>query len=205
MKRFLFLVSILVLSVVVGCSNGDTNDVPGNQEQEKSGTENIEVNNEQIEDEDISNENADNKESSGNGKAEDATLKLGETGFMKSPIGEYEITVHNVRLVDKVGDYPPLTDSFFVFNVSITNIGDNTISGSDVVISDLFNEEDRKSGSLILEEINVIDEDIEPGETVEGEILFDQSFSDSYSLIFGYAIITSNELTWNFSFDEIDK
>ncbi len=143
--------------------------------------------------------------SSDKGKAEDAILELGESGIMSNPVGKYEITVKSVRTLDKLGEFDPLMDLFFVFTVSIKNIGDKAILGEEVAVSDLFRDETSRQGSFLHEDIDNFKGEIAPGETVEGEIVFNQAISEDYSLVFGSSLITSNKLTWNFDYEEISK
>lgn len=124
--------------------------------------------------------------------------------------------VNSVRYVNTIGDnVEPESEVFVIADVSIKNIGEKTLASSDIVEPSLAEVDSPKYTPAyrkdILEtigaksEVNIIDTDIEPGASTEGEFVFDMKKYDKYKLAFGIEsdqIITRSE--WKFSDEEVD-
>jgi hypothetical protein len=131
---------------------------------------------------------------------ENKVLRLGETGRMKSTLGEFDVTVNSFELLDEYDGNNPYFEVFIVADVTIENIGDSSLNSWAITRTRLENVE-RGTGT----DSEGIDfpEEIHPGETVSGKILFDNYPYGSYELIFGFARSSvSSELTWGFDVSE---
>lgn len=131
-------------------------------------------------------------------------LSLGETGTMTTVLGEYEVTAHSVEIHEKFGDAKLNRDMFVIIDISIKNIGEDTLNGSDITKAVIFDDRGLRANALIHHDfVELITGDIEPGETESGQLLFDSNSSDSFELLFGYGRrLTSNEVRWSFTADD---
>lgn len=122
--RLSFLIISLLL--VAACGNND------NSNGQNEGNSN-----------NASNVNSDNEAEQTSEK-----LRLGDTGTIKDTIGEYEITPSSFEITDSVdGDVPTTAsrgDQFIIVEITIKNIGDSALVGSDITRTGvaLFDDED---------------------------------------------------------------
>jgi hypothetical protein len=143
-------------------------------------------------------ENEENNDSAG--FAEDQQLTLGDTGIHDSVTGTFEITLNAVKSEDEVeGD-----NGFFIFTeVTIKNVSDEAVDVADLTYADLFN--DQESGSGPYWDYGFDEDQLEPGESITGELVFDVSESSYYELVYGSAVhSTTNEVRWRFDADEVE-
>ena len=188
------LIFSFVLLLVAGCSSDDK----ASQGQPNSSSN-------KTEDTNISSEESSEKESvSHDSTAEGEVLRLGETGTVESTIGEYEITVESFEFVDEVEGESSLMELFVLVDVSVTNTGDQTLLGEDINSAALFNQEGiTQENTLYYESIELLKGEMAPGESMQGQLLFHQSSSDYYDMVFNYGLETvSTELTWRFDAEE---
>jgi uncharacterized lipoprotein YehR (DUF1307 family) len=133
---------------------------------------------------------------------ENKVLKLGETGRMMDTLGEHDITVHSVEIIEEYeGNKPYSADTNFIaFDVTIKNLGDKALEAFWITRSRLFKMD---NGVSVEEKYTEFPEEIQPGETVSGKIIFDISMSNSYELVFGYGLSSvATELRWGFDASE---
>ncbi|WP_218197409.1 hypothetical protein, partial [Pseudomonas sp. 2995-1] len=72
---------------------------------------------------------------------EDIIYSLGETGVMKSPHGEYELTVNSLEIMPEYNDETPLSGVFVVIDVIFNNIGDEPINAEMIRRADLISKD----------------------------------------------------------------
>ncbi|SFM22949.1 protein of unknown function [Gracilibacillus orientalis] len=207
MKMFrLSLIGMLLMIVLIACSSNDKSDQETNDNSNDNETSQENAETEPADTEDEEDESADDNEGSGEEINNEEYLSLGETGEVTGVLGNYEITVNSFEIIDEIEGEPSLMDVLVLVKFEVTNIDDSPIVGKDVYNGRLFNDEDSSQGNLYdFESVKMLtEEEIEPGETVEAEMIFDQNNSDYYELVFNFGALESNAtiLTWRFDADE---
>ncbi|MGN8645405.1 hypothetical protein ACTNEO_04835 [Gracilibacillus sp. HCP3S3_G5_1] len=185
MKRFrLTFIGLLVSLALIACSS------------EEESNQAIDENSEVSQENDEETVEAEDKE----------VLSLGETGEVTGILGNYEITVNSFEILDEIEGEPSLMEVLVLVNFEVTNIDDVPIVGKDIYNGMLFDDDDTSQENLYdFESIKMLtEEEIQPGETVEAQMLFDQNNSDYYELVFNFGALESNAtiLTWRFDADE---
>jgi hypothetical protein len=67
----------------------------------------------------------------------------------------------------------------------------------------MMNDEETHDSSVVT--LSNLEGDIEPGESVSGELVFDVIESSYYELVYGHATPTvSNQVRWHFDADELE-
>ncbi len=140
-------------------------------------------------------------------------LRLGETGVMETIIGDYEVTPTSVRFVaEMTEDDPYITpggDTFIIIDAKITNIGDEPMNADDAVSQARLRDMDGGGTGSHRGNVSIdnIEGELAPGESMEGEILFDLIFDEEYELSFGSTALesASNVQEWKIYEDEIDS
>ncbi|WP_163583270.1 hypothetical protein [Gracilibacillus saliphilus] len=202
MKKLQFCIICLVfLTTLIGCSSNDTKDELPN---ETGNEENEQQNDKDESNEEETNENSKEEEESKEG-ADSDLLSIGETGLVESVSGNYEVTIKSFEMHEEIEGEKSLMDLFVVVELAIKNVDDEVISGEDIYAGDIFNDEGTGQGNQYgYEFINEIDEDIEVGETVEGEMIFYNNESEYYDLVWNFGALESNatRLTWRLNADE---
>ncbi|ADU31784.1 DUF4352 domain-containing protein [Evansella cellulosilytica] len=165
------------------------------------------VNYVELNDESTLDEETENIEQDDSYESKDEVLSIGDTGRMIDTLGEYEITVHSAKAFKEIEGNTPTMDVYVVVDVSFKNIGDEELFANDVKRTHLFSDNELPQENLFfIEFIDDIDGEINPGETVTGQLIFEQNDSDFYELIFGWGLSTvSNELTWHFTREEVNE
>ncbi|ADU31783.1 DUF4352 domain-containing protein [Evansella cellulosilytica] len=187
MRKLCLLIITGLIVFTVACSDSNENDADHNDESTvDEETENIEQ------------DNIDSYES------KDEVLSIGDTGRMIDTLGEYEITIKEVEITDDIAENTPNMDRFIEIDLEIENVGDTLLDGIDLINTNLFDEEDRMQENRFYREyINNVEGEIQPGEILTGQILFEHHDSSFYRLVFGWGLSSvSNELTWHFTADE---
>lgn len=133
-------------------------------------------------------------------------LSLGETGTLEQNIGTFEVTPTAITLKDEIDGEVPENEghNFIIIDVEIKNIGEKTLevdaiaeSSSIVLLSD-----EGYRGSVRIFKTHLLDnpitEDLEPGEEVEGQMLFERKTSEYYDFRYGHNLLSSlsNQVTW---------
>ncbi|MGN8645410.1 DUF4352 domain-containing protein [Gracilibacillus sp. HCP3S3_G5_1] len=207
MKKFhVSLIGFLLLIVMVACSSNDES----NQEQNDNANDNEPVQEDTetnpTDTEEESNEPEDENEGNVEDPSNNEYLSLGETGEVTGILGNYEITVNSFEILDEIEGEPSLMEVLVLVNFEVTNIDDEPIVGKDIYNGMLFDDDDTSQENLYdFESIKMLtEEEIQPGETVEAQMLFDQNNSDYYELVFNFGALESNAtiLTWRFDAEE---
>ncbi len=176
--------------------DNDTDDLEEDSEEEN-----------ETEEETDSNDGA----SEGSGSYEDQEdLSIGDTAFLGSTTGDFEMTLNNVEIMDELDGEPSALDVLVLIDMTITNTGSQSFNSYDTAnILRLSNTEDGGGSSQFEhDKVDLFNGDIEPGETMEGQLIFDASDSDSYYLKVNSGLIAAgavyNEATWTFDESEAE-
>ena len=218
MKRFLFLLVALFLSVsaLAACSsesdkNGKTESTNGEVEKQPEKSEDTQGSSENKQDED-SEENKKNQEAdTSSGDFKDQTnLKIGDAGQSESTVGKYEITINSIKMKDEIEGELPMFNHFFVTDITLKNIGEIPYDAKDIIDNLELTEDLEGSGSgdysHYFKSIKAVTGTIEPGQTVNGEIVFDGRESNKYFIRTNSGLIAAgavkNKTTWTFAKSE---
>lgn len=196
MKKFHFcLISLFFTLTLIACSSDDENGAKSEENdsvtEEESNTDN-----------ESSDSDTENEEKA-TGDSEEA-LKLGETGVVESTLGKYEVTVNSFKTLDEFEGEEPLNELFVLVDFEVTNTGEEQINGQDIYNANLFDEEEfTKENTSYFESIEILDEQLEPGDSAEAQMLFELTDSTYYELVFNFGKSSvSTELTWQFDADQ---
>ncbi len=132
---------------------------------------------------------------------------------METILGDYEVTPTSVRYVAEMTEDDPYitpgSDTFIIIDTTITNIGDEPMDADDAV-SQARLDNVRGGGRAPYTDfvsIDNIEGELAPGESIEGEMLFELGFEEEYKLSFGSTALesASNVQEWKIYEDEIDS
>lgn len=192
----LFVFVLIAMIIVVGCSN----DKDGNNNTD--GNENNNTNNhQQVENND---QNEEDQTSANSG-----VMKLGETGLVDDEIGRYEITPKSVEIFKERDGITPYNDDevFVLIDYTVKNIGEEAFEEDDILGIRLLLENEQ--GNRVDEKryyefdfVSKITETIEPGESYDGQMLFDPPESSEYTLHFGSYSAEVEDAAWFFTESE---
>ncbi|MCL7748015.1 DUF4352 domain-containing protein [Halalkalibacter alkaliphilus] len=126
-------------------------------------------------------------------------LNLGETGVQEGTAGSIEITAHSTQILESYEEFTPSNGVFVIVDISVKNNGETEINGGDITRASLFDDQETMFNSTVYDEfVEHIYGEINPGETVSGQIIFNHFPSEYYELVFGYGLSTTvNELRWH--------
>ena len=218
MKRFLFLLVALFLSVsaLAACSsesdnkektestNGGVEKQPDTSRDTKGSSEDNEA-----EDSEDSKKNKVGDTSSGDFK-DQTELKIGDTGQAESTLGKYEITVNSVQMKDEINGKTPEIDHLFIIEYSVKNIGDKPIDAMETIktLQLTVNLEGSGSGENTQHypPSNPIAGTIEPGQSVTGEAVYQGFDAERYFIRTDPGLIAAgavkNDTIWRFTKNE---
>nr|WP_026683193.1 DUF4352 domain-containing protein [Priestia megaterium] len=213
----MFLVLIICL-ILAACSD----DKP-NKETEQTGEEQTETDSNNT---DTSNENTQQESEDGTAteeKDEETSndeyvehqlgLKIGETGIVVSSPDKlkYEVALNEVSYRDELENVSLYGDTFVLVDVTVKNVDDRAFDATDIFEPGLggldSNEYVPPIGSQYLQdasEIQLIEGELDPGDSINGTYVFDIEKTDNYNFVFGHAadqITTRAE--WEFSEGEV--
>ncbi|MBU9722936.1 MULTISPECIES: DUF4352 domain-containing protein [Bacillaceae] len=132
-------------------------------------------------------------------------LALGETGAISNMAGDYEITVERVQRFEEYDGRTPAKDYFYLIDIEVVNTGDSVLIGNDIIRSTLVGDNWEISENWYSAFLKEIPEQLQPGESAEVELFFDQVDSESYRLNFAIGLAKpSSESRWQFSKGDIE-
>lgn len=230
MKKVMKIASTIVLAVGLLAACGDNNEnvdtgggstTPINNDENNQNDENIddsdnvndlEENNEENNEVNENEENNDTEETSGSSENYDDQLGLaiGDTGQLTSNTGTFEITVNDVEILDEFEGEPSALDLLVLFDITLENTGNESFDADDTVNSLELSESEETGGSsqVYLDELDGIEGDLAPGDSISGEMLFDAVEADAYYLKITGGLIASgavhNEVMWSFERSEAE-
>ncbi|SFM22860.1 protein of unknown function [Gracilibacillus orientalis] len=168
MKKIILAITSLIVLLGLAACNSDEEAT----EEESTNTEN-ETSNDESNDEEY--------------------LNLGDTAEIQSVVGDYNITVNSFELLDEFEGSQPSRDTYILVQFEVENIGDSPIVAEEIYGATIFDTEELSAESAYhYDSIEVFgDEEIQPGETKEGEYIFSHTESNSYTLHINYAMLDS--------------
>nr|WP_281419797.1 DUF4352 domain-containing protein [Evansella tamaricis] len=136
----------------------------------------------------------------------DLLLKIGETGIVQSNTGNYEMKVHKIQRLEEYKGRTPVQDYFFLLDIEIKNTGDSVLLGKDITRATLLSKENKTAENWYSDFLTLVPDRIEPGETVHGEVFFDQEHSEEYTLTFAIPLSDPDktEHIWTFHLDDTE-
>ncbi|PAV28969.1 hypothetical protein CIL05_13390 [Virgibacillus profundi] len=204
------LLLIITCLFVTACSEDESVEQKEPSNTENSDTETSEDKSTTMETEEDTN--TEEEDSSDEFIENQSGLKIGETGTIVNADDEsrYEVTLNEVRY-EEIENVKLFGEVFAVVDVTIKNIDDKTINSEDIFYPSIgeldTNEYTGPVGFEFVQDIpgiDVIEGEIEPGESVTVNYVFDINKADNYHFAFGTTwdnIITRAE--WELSEDEV--
>ncbi|SFM22839.1 protein of unknown function [Gracilibacillus orientalis] len=203
MKK-LTVIGVLLAMLLIACNNeneedNDINDSTGDASEQESST-NDDSESEKQEEQGRETTDKDNSNNEG--------LKLGETGAVTSGVGDYNITVDSFEILDEVNGEESMMEMFVLVHLKVENTGNEPFEGKSIYKAKLFDDQELSQGNLFHHGINELtEEEIQPGETVETEMVFYADPSDYFELVFNFGLVddVATTLSWEFELDEASK
>ncbi|MBU9724254.1 MULTISPECIES: DUF4352 domain-containing protein [Bacillaceae] len=154
---------------------------------------------------DATNSDSEEVEDTGNGEVVDGDLilQLGETGTFESVVGKYEITVHSAESHESIEGRTPSNDVITILDITFENVGETTLDADGIARANLNASRNSRSQDFI----ENFTGNIEPGESMSGELYFDHLFftDNEYELIFGHSFTsTPDRLIFQFTTDDLN-
>ncbi|WP_163582478.1 DUF4352 domain-containing protein [Gracilibacillus saliphilus] len=204
MKKVLILCLWIFLALtVVACNSDEESEKQKVNENTDEKTTEEEGSNESVDPEGEKKE--EDEQTSQDEESSNEILGLGDTGTVEGILGNYEVTVTSFQILDEFEDEQPLREKFILVNFEVTNIGEEIVVGEDIYRARLYDDSDlSKENTSYFESVNTLDEDIEEGESMEAQMIFDLNESEYYELVFNHGASESNVtvLTWRFDAEE---
>lgn len=100
--------------------------------------------------------------------------------------------------MDELEECSSENGNYVLVDYIVTNTGDETLETNDIYNAKLSNPEEEHGGSkgnAFYYESIVAEGAIEPGESFEGQFIFDYDITDQYRLIHNFAL-PATEITW---------
>ncbi|WP_099158594.1 DUF4352 domain-containing protein [Virgibacillus ndiopensis] len=198
-KQFSILIVFIIVSIsLIACSDdeGDTTDqsnTPSNEQEEATETNSSEKSN----------------DTEGKWGKDYLELGIGDTGIVHNNHSKFEVTLNSVEITEKKGDHTSETGVFVIPNITVKNIGDDTIIGDDILSSTALTYEPGTSGYTVVYLDGIFNgwpAEIKPQESKSVDVVFDEIKNDVYALQFGHALESvSNEVRFTFNRDEAKK
>ncbi len=201
-RLFLFAgIMLLSLSVFAACTSNNEVAHPANDKKSA------------VEDEGKDDSQMDKADSSTGEFPDQVDLKIGDTGKVETTLGKYEISIDSITKEDKIDGRPSQSDYFFITDVTIKNIGDGSIDANEskgiLEITQMLEGSGFTDVASFFDSIEEIEGTLEPGESISGQMLFEEEEADTYFIRFTEGLIAAggvkNQVIWTFTLDEIDK
>jgi len=191
---------VVCFNVLAACSSDDKVDPPTNDNDAAS------------EDSGKGASQSDEAESSSDGFPDQLDLKIGDTGQVETTLGRYEITVDSISKKDEIDGRRSQADYFFVADVTVKNIGDDSIDANEskdnLEITSMLEGSGFSDVASFFESIDEIEGTLEPGESISGQMLFEEDEADTYYLRFTEGLVAAgvvkNQVIWTFTLDEVE-
>lgn len=141
----------------------------------------------------------------GDGISEDGILTIGETGLFKTTAGEFEVTLNSVK-VEAGGDGEnALRGTYVVANATITSRASKAVKVEEVFpfkifVDDVVNWNNVTAGKEFSFGTQISGE-INEGDSLTGEIIFDARNSETYTILLG-GKAEPNKLEWSLSSED---
>ncbi len=211
------LATLLAAGLLVACGDNSDNEVtdidtPEDNEEELEDEEN---DTDDLEEDSEPEEETDSNDgdSGGSGSYEDQeNLGIGDTGQVATTIGEYEVTLNSIEIHEEIDGEVSMFDSLIVAELTLKNIGTNTIDAEESVEAlDLTNNLDASgSGDYAshYESIEGFEGEVEPGEEVTAYAVYHAYEGDKQYLRIRSGLLSSgavdNNVIWTFDESEAE-
>ena len=192
MKRLGFLIILLVATlIVVGCNSDKKETVKENNVNDENGSE----------------ENKDVDQT----KGKDGYMKIGETGHVWNELGEFELTPTDVQIFRERDGVTPMNDDevFVLIDYTVKNIGEHSLEEDDILAHGIHLENSQENRAFEdrfyeYEFVDGITEEIEPGETAKGQMIFapPESETSEYILHLSTTLGDTEDSNWIFTESE---
>src|SRR5690625_4908331 len=207
MKRFILQLGIIMIAMImfIGCSSGDNESEDLSDDSMEEVTENEDETDEPEEEVKLNDDDYDPEDYQ--------DLSIGETAeiqdYMVSGL-HYEITLNKVESMDMIDDQEPIGDFIVLAEVTLKTLHEEETMDVRSSLSPGFGNQaplnsvylDEESDADLVEELNLMQGEIEPGEEITGTYLFDVEEDDEYYFAYHDKMVTF--ASWIVSFDEIE-
>ncbi|WP_337019409.1 DUF4352 domain-containing protein [Oceanobacillus massiliensis] len=216
MERILKMtISSFMLCLLLVACNGEDNNHGEEESQESvegSSTENGGSDDDQAEpsEEESGDTSGTEQPSSNEGELPENQLGLsiGDTAHLKNDYREYEITLNSVEITEKAGEEPSLEGNYVIVDVTLTNLSDEAAYAADAFSTTFLSTEAEGYAVPWFYVDGVAEEwteEIAPGGSQTGVLLYDMEVSDSYVLHAGRGYEgLSNQISFEFSTNEVE-
>lgn len=198
MKKLLIMLGLLGmgLAILAGCSSDETdqvdNEVKTGEKIEKESSSSDEDNKETeaksdtTTSNDTKTKNETNTKSSGTPKDQE-NLKIGDTATIESTLGKFEVTLESVKGVKEIDGEESLLGNLLITQLTVKNVGEKAFNTEDQIdtlemVTDIKGE-GSPDDSAHFESLKKLTGNLEPGESVSGEAVFEAYESDEYLLM----------------------
>lgn len=214
MKHFLkvALLCTSTFAILISCSNEENNSEPssvdGATSNEETGSSDSEgsVLTERNEPSDSSDE--EDRVNLAAGETEDQLdLAIGDMGTIETTIEHFTVTVQSIEFLNELKGETPERDHFILADVTIENIKDETLDLEQAVDVLEVTTTLEGSGGGDFSHLYEIDQplsgDVQPGESVSGQLVFLANDSEEYYIRVNPGLISSsavkNQVIWSFT------
>src|SRR5699024_131260 len=190
--------------------NVNDNEENSNNENDENTNDNENVNDNEENNGNENDENANDNEDVEKENTNDDDEETDATSSKTSAVGEKaDLNGLDVELT-KIEKYEgsdfdvPENDYFLIVSIKLKNNTDETVNVSSIVSIDFTDDSDENySMSLLVDkDTELIDGQLEAGETISGQIAYDVNDSDNYKLVYE-DILLDAKAEWDMSADDI--
>lgn len=196
---YAFGAALLSAALLAGCSSGE--------EQPEEGTPPME-NEESLESsgggENGSDQDRD-QDGDNDGNGDQTGLNIGNTAYVESIIEKYDITLENVRFETEFGEETPEFKDFLIAEFTVENRNDEALDAYEAVNN--FELERFSDISKHIDGFEPISGELQPGEKVTGEVIYDAKDQDSQTIQIraGTAAVGGiDDISWTFERSQVE-
>jgi len=197
MKKVLIMLGLLGMSLAIlaGCSSDETdqvdNDVKTDDKIEKESSSSdaakeAEDKSDTTTSKGTTTKNKTNTKSSGTPKDQE-NLKIGDTATIESTLGKFEVTLESVKGVKEIDGEESLLGNLLITQLTVKNVGEKAFNTMDQIdtLEMVTNMEwdGSPDDSAHFESLKKLTGNLEPGDSVSGEAVFEAYDSDEYLLM----------------------
>jgi len=192
-KGFLgVFVSVLLVFILTACQTSaslnsykvDSSNNVGKNTQDKTEEKNSVTTNEKISSFNVAGES-------------ESSFSVGDS----QQVNGLTVTLVNVRQI-VVDHIKPNKDQFVVIEMRVENKGEKAVHITSLPQINLIANNEKQDMAILSQTKGDLNITIQPGEGITGEIAFDSSKSDVYSLVFK-ELETEKDIVWNFTHEKI--
>lgn len=114
-------------------------------------------------------------------------LKIGDTATIESTLGKFEVTLESVKGVKEIDGEESLLGNLLITQLTVKNVGEKAFNTEDQIdtlemVTDIKGE-GSPDDSAHFESLKKLTGNLEPGESVSGEAVFEAYESDEYLMM----------------------